>query len=140
MVATDGAGRQPGFLATEENFGGARTSRRKNLLVPVVGDFARAEGHSRGRRVRAGARRHVTAFYTSNVEQYLFRTDCWDDFCANVATLPLDATSTFIFSGRARRAAGSVAAVSGIRTWPGGLGISRTRPIAAGREELRGRR
>ena len=39
----------------------------------------------------------VTAFYTSNVEQYLFQqADDWKRFFANVATLPLDAKSVFI--------------------------------------------
>ena len=44
-------------------------------------------------------RRHnltVTAFYTSNVEQYLFQGDGWKRFFGNVAALPLDPTSTFI--------------------------------------------
>ena len=39
----------------------------------------------------------MTAFYTSNVEQYLFQqADDWRRFFQNVATLPLDAKSTFI--------------------------------------------
>jgi hypothetical protein len=39
----------------------------------------------------------VSAFYTSNVEQYLFqRTDSWPRFYDNVATLPVDSASTFI--------------------------------------------
>src|SRR5437879_6169245 len=39
----------------------------------------------------------VTAFYLSNVEQYLYPAK-WDLFCRNVATLPLDSSSTFIRS------------------------------------------
>ena len=42
----------------------------------------------------------VAAFYLSNVEQYLGRDNRLDFFCANVASLPLDATSTFIRSIR----------------------------------------
>lgn len=41
----------------------------------------------------------ITAFYVSNVEQYLFRAD--DEavrFYKNVATLPIDSTSMFIRS------------------------------------------
>src|SRR5207247_10016052 len=38
----------------------------------------------------------VTAFYTSNVEQYLFQGDAWRHFSANVAALPVDGRSTFI--------------------------------------------
>jgi hypothetical protein len=38
----------------------------------------------------------VTAFYLSNVEQYLSQDGIWNNFCANVATMPLDASSQFI--------------------------------------------
>jgi hypothetical protein len=41
----------------------------------------------------------VTAFYASNVEQYLFQQgDAWRRFYTNVSTLPLDESSTFIRS------------------------------------------
>jgi len=41
----------------------------------------------------------VTAFYTSNVEQYLFQQgDDWKHFLTNVAGLPLDSSSMFIRS------------------------------------------
>jgi hypothetical protein len=42
----------------------------------------------------------VSAFYVSNVEQYLRQAGIWEDFCANVAALPLDRNSTFIRSSR----------------------------------------
>ena len=42
----------------------------------------------------------VSAFYLSNVEQYLTRDGRWSAFCGNVATLPLDRSSTFIRSVR----------------------------------------
>jgi hypothetical protein len=38
----------------------------------------------------------VTAFYLSNVEQYLFMGENWKKFYANVAALPLDSKSVFI--------------------------------------------
>jgi hypothetical protein len=40
----------------------------------------------------------VSYFYTSNVEQYLFQGDLYQQFFSNVGTLPLDRTSTFIRS------------------------------------------
>ena len=64
--------------------------------MPIVGDFA---GDKALRAVGAYLRRRgatVTAFYTSNVEQYLFRGDDWQRFFANVSTLPVDDSSTFI--------------------------------------------
>ena len=42
----------------------------------------------------------VSAFYVSNVEEYLRGNGTWNIFCGNVATLPLDRYSTFIRSVR----------------------------------------
>jgi hypothetical protein len=66
--------------------------------MPVVGDFA---GPNAIRAIGAWLRGRgatVTAFYLSNVEQYLLPDGRWNVFCANVAALPLDASSTFIRS------------------------------------------
>jgi hypothetical protein len=38
----------------------------------------------------------VSVFYTSNVEQYLFRDTAWQHFYDNVAAMPIDSHSTFI--------------------------------------------
>jgi hypothetical protein len=96
MQETDGTGEARSFLSTEARFQVLRTLERENRVVPVVGDFA---GDKALRAVGTYLRqRHatVTAFYTSNVEQYLFRGDDWRRFFANVATLPIDDDSTFI--------------------------------------------
>ena len=45
----------------------------------------------------------VSAFYLSNVEMYLEQDGIKDVFCRNVATLPIDSSSTFILSGRGGR-------------------------------------
>jgi hypothetical protein len=74
--------------------------------VPLVGDFAARpdtiQGPGAMRRVGAYLKEHkaiVTAFYLSNVEQYLFNQgDDWSRFYTNAGTLPLDSTSTFIRS------------------------------------------
>ena len=96
MMESDGEGGQHSYLATDENFRVLRDLERSNLIVPVVGDFAGAKAL---RAVGEYLREHnaaVTAFYTSNVEQYLFQGDGWKRFFGNVAALPLDPTSTFI--------------------------------------------
>ena len=99
MIATDEAGLPRSYLANEENFQIVRDLHKKNLIVPVVGDFA---GGKALRRVGQYIREHgatVTAFYTSNVEQYLFQQeDDWRKFLTNVATFPLDGSSMFIRS------------------------------------------
>ena len=99
MTETDGQGEQRSYLATEENFRVLREYERNNAIVPVVGDFG---GDKTLRAVGDYVRAHgatVTAFYTSNVEQYLFREAyAWRKFLQNVATFPFDAKSTFIRS------------------------------------------
>jgi hypothetical protein len=98
MLADDGAGVNRSYLANEENFTFLKTLESKNLLVPVVGDFG---GPKAIRAVGAYLRERsatVSAFYLSNVEQYLVRNGAWNAFCGNFARLPLDDSSTFIFS------------------------------------------
>jgi len=42
----------------------------------------------------------LSAFYLSNVEEYLRQDDRLKAFCANAATLPIDEASAFIRSAR----------------------------------------
>lgn len=96
--ATDAAGVSRSFLATDAAFKAVKALQERNLVVPLVGNFA---GPRAIRQVGAYLRERgatVTTFYTSNVEQYLFQDRLWDDFRANVAALPLNDTSTFIRS------------------------------------------
>jgi hypothetical protein len=96
MTETDEKGIHRSFLATEENFLAVQELEKKNLLIPVVGDFA---GPHALRSVGEYLKNHnatVTSFYTSNVEQYLFMYGVWEGFYANVATLPVNAKSVFI--------------------------------------------
>jgi len=97
MAETDALGLHRSYLATEDNYRILRELELNNLIVPIVGDFA---GDKALHAVGAYLKQHnatVTAFYTSNVEQYLFQqADDWKHFFGNVATLPLDPKSTFI--------------------------------------------
>jgi hypothetical protein len=95
----DSAGMQRGYMANEANYRALRQLQMDNLVVPLVGDFAGAKA------IRAVATylkerdAKVTAFYLSNVEQYLFNSDDdWRKFYTNVGFLPLDSSSTFIRS------------------------------------------
>jgi hypothetical protein len=100
MTATDRSGMARGYLASEQNFQFMKDLESRNMLVPVVGNFAGPKAiRTVGRYLRERSA-IVSAFYLSNVEQYLRQDGIWDQFCANVATLPLDDTSTFIRSVR----------------------------------------
>jgi len=102
LQATDLDGRARSYLATEENFRALKAFQEKNLLVPVVGDFAGPKALRAVGKYIAERGATITAFYTSNVEQYLFRNGVWQAFYDNVATLPIDEHSTFIRSASGR--------------------------------------
>jgi hypothetical protein len=97
LSATDRAtGEERTFLANEELFRVIKDMQSQNLIVPIVGDFA---GPKALRAVGAFVKERgavVSAFYVSNVEQYLQRNGVWQAFCANVASMPLDDASVFI--------------------------------------------
>ena len=90
------SGTERTFLSTDESFQRVKALQQQNLIVPVVGNFAgpkalRAIGDWLKQRGAV-----VTAFYLSNVEDYLRRQGVWAAFCANVAALPQDDASVFI--------------------------------------------
>jgi len=100
MVATDANGTLRSYLASEESWNVLKSLETKNLLVPVVGNFA---GPKALRAVGAWLKQHhatVSAFYLSNVEQYLNMDGIWMDFCRNSLELPIDENSQFIRSYR----------------------------------------
>ena len=99
MSETDGRGEHRSYLATENQFRTLSEIEKNNAIVPVVGNFS---GPKALRAVGGYLRQHnatVSAFYTSNVEMYLFQQgDDWKKFYGNVATLPVTEKSTFIRS------------------------------------------
>jgi len=99
MLQTDGKGKNWSFLASEERFRFCKDLHERNLVVPVVGDFAgpktiRAIGQYV--RDRGGA---VTTIYASNVEEYLFeQQDNWKQYYSSLSTLPLASSAEIIRS------------------------------------------
>ena len=100
MTATDSNGVARGYLASEEQFAFLKGLQSRNLIVPIVGDFSGTKAlRSIGQYLKERDT-PVSAFYLSNVEQYLGREGRMGPFCENVLTLPLDGSSTFIRSIR----------------------------------------
>jgi hypothetical protein len=99
MTATDAEGRNRSYMGSDETFGILKDLQERNLIVPVVGDFA---GPHALRAVGAWLQKHeapVGVFYVSNVEQYLFQqSDAWKQFYANVSTMPLERNALFVRS------------------------------------------
>ncbi len=102
MIADDGNGTYRSYLANEENFAFLKELETNNLLIPVVGDFGGSKAIREIGKYLKSSDAVVTAFYLSNVEQYLSQDRKMGVFLANVATLPLDESSTFIRSGGGR--------------------------------------
>jgi len=122
MTITDITGRNSSFLANEENYLYVREMQRKNLIVPLVGDFAGPAAIRNVARYLTERKATVGVFYVSNVETYL------DDaqkqaFYANVTTLPVDTSSMFI-----RHILGNPA--RGLSWWrPGMTNVSTVAPM-----------
>ena len=101
MMQTDLQGQEIGYLATEDRYRLLKDLEGRNLVVPVVGDFG---GPKAIRAVGSYLRDRgaiVSAFYLSNVEQYLRQDGKTTVFCRNSAALPLDESSVFIRPGGA---------------------------------------
>jgi hypothetical protein len=97
MLQADVAGQPLSYLASEERFSFLKDLEARNLVVPVVGDFGGPKALKAIGAYLKGLGAVVTAFYLSNVEQYLRQEGRLETFrCANVASLPLDAASVFI--------------------------------------------
>jgi hypothetical protein len=95
MTATDRNGQAWSFLSSEAAYRFIRELHRKNLIVPVVGNFA---GTTAIRKVAEYLKQRnsiVTAFYVSNVEYYL-NGPTMKSFQANLSTLPIDSSSLLI--------------------------------------------
>jgi len=130
MRSDDGLGLNRSFIGSEANYRALRDMQQRNLIVPLVGNFAGDKALiSVGNYLRA-RNATVSAFYLSNVEQYLFRQgDEWSRFYTNVSKLPLEANSTFIRSATNR---GGYPVPSGAGANAGGLMVQ----LVASMQEL----
>jgi len=103
LLETDLAGNRRGYLADEKTFRWLKNFEHENHIVPVVGDLAGPHAlDAIGREVRNRGLA-VSAFYVSNVEQYLTQGPEFGRFARTVATLPYDSNSVIIRSYFARR-------------------------------------
>ena len=98
LLETDRHGKQQSYLSSEELFQWLKKFEGENRLIPIVGDFAGPHAlKSVGAFLKANGL-HVAAFYTSNVEFYLFDRPTWTRYVANVKSLPMADDSIFIRS------------------------------------------
>jgi len=98
VQATDLSGTNHGYLGADETYKLVRKFQMENRLVPIVGDFAGDKALPSVAGYLRDLHATVGAFYTSNVEFYLFQTERWRTFFSHVGAMPLDQQSTFIRS------------------------------------------
>jgi hypothetical protein len=135
MVAADEQGTARSYLATEDAFLFVKQLEARNLIVPVVGDFGGPRAlRTVGQFVR-DKEATISMFYLSNVEQYLRQSGTHPAFCANVASMPLGAGSTFVRSqsgaGGFRNMIGGMRAETAACAVPDAAPISTWRPGAS---------
>jgi hypothetical protein len=98
LLETDREGRRAGYLARELDFRWLKRFQRDHKLIPVVGDLSGTRAMAAVAQYLTERRLTVSAFYTSNVEQYLLRGGTHAQFARNVAALPHDARSAIVRS------------------------------------------
>ena len=99
VLAPDRNGHSVSYLMEEEPFQFVRSMENRDQVVPVVGNVA---GDKAVKAIGQYATAHhlvISAFYLSNVEQYLLGRDGgFDEYARNVVALPRDSTSVIIRS------------------------------------------
>lgn len=92
------SGERMNYLSTSDRYSVVRDLQLADAVIPVVGDLAGTRAlRAIGRDIDDRGLR-VSAFYTSNVEFYLFGSGIFSAFSKNVRTLPIDRRSVFIRS------------------------------------------
>jgi hypothetical protein len=98
LMERDLQGRRRNFLNNDADYRYLKQLHEQNRIIPVVGDFAGPHSLKELGRYLRERGESVSVFYTSNVEQYLLRSQNWQSFVRNAKTLPLDDRALFIRS------------------------------------------
>jgi hypothetical protein len=107
LLETDAQGRQRNYLASEESFQFLKSLHARDLIVPVVGDLSGSAAMAAVARLIRERGERLSAFYTSNVEDYLFRYGRFPRFVQNLGGIPHNDRSVLIRSIFSRWLSGS---------------------------------
>ncbi|HEX5070431.1 MAG TPA: hypothetical protein VFV78_09475 [Vicinamibacterales bacterium] len=88
ILEKDLTGTRQSFLASEDDFQFVKRLQARDGVIPVVGDLSGPSAMASIGRFLSETHHPVSAFYTSNVEFYLFRDGTFPRFIANVGRLP----------------------------------------------------
>ncbi|MFI5311861.1 MAG: hypothetical protein ACHQQ3_11545 [Gemmatimonadales bacterium] len=90
LLETDRSGVQSNYLAREDDFQFLKSLEERNLVIPVTGDFGGPHALGEIGKYLTEIHEKVSVFYTSNVEQYLWRDGSFFQFARSVSALPRD--------------------------------------------------
>ena len=96
LLETDPRGRQRSFLASEGDFQFVRSLERRDGVIPVVGDLGGTHALAAIGRWMTERDERLSAFYVSNVENYLFRDGGFGRYLENLNRLPHSDRSVII--------------------------------------------
>lgn len=98
LFEVDRAGNQLNYFAADSLFQIVKAMHAENRIIPVTGNVAGPKAlRALGEEIRA-RKLVISAFYMSNVEQYIMRDGSFPSFADNVKTLPRDDRTVFIRS------------------------------------------
>jgi hypothetical protein len=117
---TDESGRQSNYLASEDAFQFVKGLEARDLIVPVVGNLAGPSAVAAIGKALAARHEHLSVFYVSNVEFYLFGDGSFARFADNLGRLPHTPSSVLVrsifgrYAGPSRPGDASVSRVDAI--------------------------
>jgi hypothetical protein len=98
VLATDRTGRPWSYLASEEAYRFVKGLQARDAIIPVVGDVSGAHALRAIGAALSAEGVGLSAFYISNVEDYLFRSGSFGRFADNLGRLPRTPQSMIIRS------------------------------------------
>ena len=98
LLETDRTGRKLSYLASEDDFQFVRSLEARDRVIPVVGDLSGTHAVAAIGRWMNQRNERLSAFYVSNVENYLFRDGSFRRYMENLNRLPHTDRSVLIRS------------------------------------------
>lgn len=98
VLERDMEGKEASYLAREADFKIVKDLQRRNSIVPVVGDLGGTKALTAIGAYMKQRGDKLSAFYSSNAEDYVLRDGNFATFARSIAALPRDANSVFIRS------------------------------------------
>jgi hypothetical protein len=113
LLERDRDGRQASYCASEDDFQFVRALEARDLVIPVVGDLGGTTALRNIGRLMTARGEVLGAFYTSNVEFYLFRSGTFQQFVGSLSHLPHSERSVIIRSAFISAVGGTVPMLPG---------------------------